>query len=554
MPPPHGSGPDEYEMVTSPKVLLPTSNKGAVVSSGPQFRGSGDAALPEPAWTISEDTSSQPASALEVVMKDAPEVAMKDAPEVVMKDAIEWEVPVNKTKATDRVRKYKHWYCCWGCCGFWGLSRGWRWTVGVLATLVLLAIIGGAVGGSVARNLLNSGPYWSGSGRTSTIDDAWEFSKLAALSWTDSANATRRAVFYQLEGALMLRLYHSGNQSWTPHNISADFAPQDLNVPNVKTATPLAVAATPPPPHRNSDVPFAAALYYMNMDNEIREVVSYDEDLAEWAYGEDHPPRTAADYTQLAAAADFCSTGCRDAFCYAYQDRDQRVLFACGDDWNNATRLDGAHPGGALALIPVAAAQSENDGGDGDGDNARPHELRLFHYTDTNVKMFRIRNDSSWDLGEQTVLSSLEPATEFFNNPAHGLLPPVVAAPSGADLADMFAFAIGGENRMVGVASWYNGTAGEWAERDRQVAFGGTSNSSADDSWANRLEAVAIAMDYDGSFYVAVVGWAITRHVWDPEVDPFALEPAEVIDISESTAPEKCPLEDDAPAARSSYA
>ncbi|RYO85286.1 hypothetical protein DL763_007168 [Monosporascus cannonballus] len=520
--PPHGSGPDEYEMDTSPKVLLPTSNNGAVVSSGPQLRGSGDAALPEPTWTTSEDTSSQPASAPE---------------QTAMKDPVAWEVPADGKKATGRGRKYKHWYCCW-CCGLCGLPRRWRWVVGVLTTLVLLAIIAGAVVGSVVRDMWHYRSYSGGSVRTSTVDKPWEFSKLAALSWTDGANATRRAVFYQIEGALMLRQYHSGNQSWTPHNISADFAPQNLNVPNVKPATPLAGAATPPPPRRSGDVPFSAALYYMNMDNEIREVVSNDEDLAVWRYGEDHPPRSVANYTQLAAAPDFCSTGCRNAFCYTYQDRDQRVMLACGDDWANATRLDGAHPGGALALIPVAAAAARSENGGGDSDDARPNELRLFHYTDTNVKMFRIRNDSSWDVGEESVLSSLEPATMYSGSAGYGpVLPQVVAAPSGADLAGMFAFALGGDHRQGGVASWYNGTGREWAERGRYVEFGGardSSDSSVDHYWTYSLEAAAIAMDHAGSFYAAVVrDWQVALYAWDPAVDPFALEPAGEIDISE---------------------
>ncbi|RYP78341.1 hypothetical protein DL771_000526 [Monosporascus sp. 5C6A] len=527
--PSHGSGPDDYEMLASPKVLLPTSNNGAVVSSGTQFRGSGGAAPPEPARTRSGDTSSQPASVPE---------------QVAMKEPIAWEVPANKKNATGRGRKYKHYYCCWGgCCGFCGLSRRWRWVVGVLATLVLIGIIVGAVMGSLARRLSYSS---SGSGRTQTIIDPWESSKLAALSWTDGANATRHAVFYQLEGALMLQLYHSRNQTWIPHNISADFAPQNLNVPNVKTATPLAVAATPPPPRRSGDVPFAAALYYMNMDNEIREVVSRDEDLAVWAYGEDHPPRSAANYTQLAAAADFCGAGCRDAFCYAYQDRDQTVMLACGDNWDNATRLDGAHPGGALALIPIAA-QSENGGGDGDGGNARPDELRLFHYTDTNVNMFRIRNDSSWDVEERPVFSSLEPATAYRDGDGavYMQLPEVVAAPSGRDLADMYAFAVTGASQQAGVVSWYNGTAGGWAERDRHVEFGGVRNFSADYYQTYYLEAAAIAMDHGGSLYVAVArDWQVARFAWDPEadpsaLDPFVLEPAGEIDISSRSAFER---------------
>ncbi|RYP14167.1 hypothetical protein DL765_006575 [Monosporascus sp. GIB2] len=519
--PPHGSGPNEYEMETSPKVLLPTSDNGAVVSSGPQFRGSGNAAPPEPTWTTSEDTPSQPASAQE---------------QAVMKDPIAWEVPADGKKAADRERKYKRWYYCWGCCGLCGLPRRWRWVVGVLATLVLLAIIASAVVGSVVGNMQYYGSNSGGSVGTSTVDDPLEFSKLAALSWTDGANATRRAVFYQFEGALMLQQYDSGVDWWMPHNISADFAPQNLNVPNVKPMSPLAVVATPPPPRRNGDVPFAAALYYMNMDNEIREVVSHDEDLAVWRYGDDHPPRSAADYTQLAAAPDFCSAGCRNAFCYTYQDRDQRVMLACGDDWANATRLDSVHPGSALALIPVAAAAAQSESGGGDSDNARPNELRLFHYTDTNVKMFRIRNDSSWDVEEKSILSSLEPATVYdISGDSRPVLPQVVAAPSGADLSDMLVLAVGGDRRQGGVASWYNGTGGEWAGRDRHIEFGvarDSSVSSVDQYQGYTLEVAAIAMDHAGSFYAAAAaGWEVVLYTWDPVVDPFALEPAGVINI-----------------------
>ncbi|RYP39341.1 hypothetical protein DL767_002252 [Monosporascus sp. MG133] len=76
---------------------------------------------------------------------------------------------------------------------------------------------------------------------------------------------------------------------------------------------------------------------------------------------------------------------------------------------------------------------------------------------------------------------------------------------------------------------------GEWAERDRQIEFGGARNSSADHYLTYTLEAAAIAMDHDGSSYVAVAGgWQIARYAWDPAVDPFALEPASEIDISET--------------------
>ncbi len=370
-----------FEMIRSSKILPPISSRGSLDNSGSNFPASSNAVLPEHAGT--------PDNALpECVWR--PEDHLPEP--VHDQDALQCiedqpRLSLNNTHGAEEQKKRR----CGRCCGCCGLSRKAKWIVGVITALVLIGVLAGGIVGGLIRQYDYSGSCGGVLEAGSPIRNREEASQIAALSWTDGSNATRRAVFYQVEGALMLRRWDpdpdagaKGGGSWVAHNISADFAPRNLNVPGARLGTPLAAAATPP----GAGVPFRAVLYYLNGDSQIRELVSGDDGgLTSWAYGDDHPSRSAASYTKISAAADFCAGedgGCRNAFCYAYQNLDQNIMIACSNDWDSSTTLGGAHPGGTLSLVPFA----EN--------KATSAELRLIYYTDTSVKMFSISGNSSY--------------------------------------------------------------------------------------------------------------------------------------------------------------
>lgn len=229
MPPPPpstmaGQGPDynDFEMITSPKVLLPARSDGTLVSSGPQFRGSGDASLPEHVGGGGGRPSSSLPERVAWKLEDNPSQATYNhsipAPQS-SEDRLEWEVPAKGVDDVERNSQKKKRRRCAGCCGFCGLPRKWKWTIGVVTTLVFLGVLaGGIAGGLMSRTYYNSSSYYDSDDFDTSRNPA-EAARLAALNWTDGANETRHAVFYQMQGALFLQQYYEANKSWVSHNI-----------------------------------------------------------------------------------------------------------------------------------------------------------------------------------------------------------------------------------------------------------------------------------------------------------------------------------------------
>lgn len=315
-----------------------------------------------------------------------------------------------------------------GCCG---LSRKATWVVGIIAAVVVVgAIVGGIAGGLASRNNRDSQGGGSDDDATdsdsSGNDDSSRYNttlvdtNIAAINFTDSSNATRRALFYQREaGSLWLSLSPSSedgngngnsttddannnnnnNTTWKQIDISAVFS--RIRNPDLYTApkngTPLAAAAIPPGEADFLGHPFAVGLYYLDEENRVRELVSYDGDgegpLEDWVVGgmQDYTFDAGDnDDSQLAVAPHFCADGCANAFCVAYQDRYQTLGVACGDAWDRPQTLETAYPGTSLAMVPFASDNGKNV--------TKANWMRLFWQRD-NTFLVLADNDGEWGIG-----------------------------------------------------------------------------------------------------------------------------------------------------------
>jgi hypothetical protein len=230
-------------------------------------------------------------------------------------------------------------------------------------------------------------------------------SKLAALNWTDEANIERRAVFYQLDGALFLSQTQSSSQnaSWTHLNISDQFVTDEGALAlNAREGTPLAVAATPWPAGVgapwDASLAFAVTLFYFDdINNQIRLLWSGAGNLSVWQEGGDWNEvaiSSVPETSQLAAVGYYCASGCQNSMCVAFQGDDATVQSSCSHafgEFSTPTSVTTASPNSSLALIPFAANYGFNVTYDS--------ELAVFFVNniDVNTVVFNHGNDGAWD-------------------------------------------------------------------------------------------------------------------------------------------------------------
>ena len=93
--------------------------------------------------------------------------------------------------------------------------------------------------------------------------------------------------------------------------------------------------------------------------------------------------------------------------------------------------------------------------------------------------------------------------------------------------SDIFALALADAYTPTASASLYVGANAAW-DKDNSVEFSGTNPDYSD--W-DVASPAGIAMDHDGSFYIAALRrYNITEYAWDLD-DPFVLKYVRVIDI-----------------------
>lgn len=279
-----------------------------------------------------------------------------------------------------------------------GLSRIASWCIVVgIALVVIGAIVGGVVGGltshhseSTASKDGTSTPTTNATGPTT---GPLAKSQLAAFNWTDSASTERRAVFYELDGALFLSQYFEGNKTWGAFNISATFDKSSTRL-HVKSGTPLAVAAWSTNVYNAATGAtgenFLLGLYFVDIENYLSEVNTRDEDLQTWNTGNLRGESILADDdSRLAAVAHICQD-CTNALCVGYQDTDRVVRWTNNTAWDAQYAMDQAYPGTGLAAIPFGGAN---------GNYSVANETRFFYDSNGAVEV-SIFNQFGFNLGK----------------------------------------------------------------------------------------------------------------------------------------------------------
>ncbi|KAE9368930.1 hypothetical protein N431DRAFT_547768 [Stipitochalara longipes BDJ] len=398
-------------------------------------------------------------------------------------------------------------YCC-------GMTKRMLW-VSVAASFVLLAVVvvGGVIGGlknarhNPANRLSETGANQQG---------PLSGSKLAALNWTDEDNIERHAVFYQMNGALFLSQAQSAgigsnqNASWTHLNISDQFVRDggDLAL-NPREGTPLAAAATPWQAGNSapwdSSLAFAVTLYYFNGNNQIRLIWSGAGNLSTWQEGGawvevaiSSPSATS----QMAAVGYYCSSGCLDSMCVAFQGDDATVQCSCSQAFGAfgiPSIITPAFPNSPLALIPFAADYGDNVTYDS--------ELAVFFLdnNEVNILVYNHDDDGAWDP------SSSASTTMTSQAQTNGTLPQIAASASDA-LANILAVSLTGDGNIT--AGWYQ-PATNWNSNQPSsfVNEGGNSTSSRPD-----LRLSAIAMNEDHRLYGLLAdGTGIVEYAWSSD-------------------------------------
>ncbi|KAG8156574.1 hypothetical protein KVR01_013525 [Diaporthe batatas] len=301
-----------------------------------------------------------------------------------------------------------------------GLRPAWFWTTAVLVVLLLIGATAGAVvGGMMRRQIKTSSPSPS----TSSAAKAELLgSQLSAVNWTDSTGAQRRAIFYQRNGTL--HVSHNaagvdGKRVWGELDIEAQFPAGAVGAMN---ATPL--AASFKSADAGKDMSFSAALYYLDTENNIRDLVSTADDLSTWSKGPLWGVTVAANpMSGLAAAAHMCAKGCLGDRIVVFQGTGGDLFAVNGPRWTEPpTRIVAANIGTPLALTQAAYVNGSSDDPPVQW-TAEQTQLRLYYHRAQNIDeyLFNDKTPLAWTPGFVGVASGLE------TDAARGL----AASPSG---------------------------------------------------------------------------------------------------------------------------
>lgn len=227
----------------------------------------------------------------------------------------------------------------------------------VLAAILMLVIV--AIVGAVTGTLLNRKPNPAPA----------PLSNLAAVNWTTAANVTVYVVFSQEPDGSLIAHRQEGNGDWARVNISQIFQDSGVHL-GIRTSTPLAATAISNPSKSTDPSVNELSLFYLTPSNNITQVVTHNDTLLEWDWGDIGPHSgvrlSTAPGSQISAAWQRCRNAtaeCGDGtLSLTFEDEHQNYLVANSTyNWTATVASNRLAANSSMALISMDYGGNASD-------------------------------------------------------------------------------------------------------------------------------------------------------------------------------------------------
>ncbi|KAK7984606.1 hypothetical protein PG989_012008 [Apiospora arundinis] len=236
---------------------------------------------------------------------------------------------------------------------------GWLNRRGQIVLVVILTLIITAIVGAVTGTLLNRKPS----------PPPALLSNLAAVNWTTAANVTVYVVFSQEADGSLIAHRQEGGGGWARVNISQIFRDSGVNL-GIRASTPLAATAISSPTKSHDLKINELSLFYLTPSNHITQIVTHNDTLQEWDWGDIGPHSgvrlSTAHGSQLSAAWQRCrnaTAGCGDGtLSLTFEDVHQNYLVANSTyNWTATVASNRLAANSSMALISMDFGGNASD-------------------------------------------------------------------------------------------------------------------------------------------------------------------------------------------------
>ncbi|KAK8137377.1 hypothetical protein PG984_005317 [Apiospora sp. TS-2023a] len=236
---------------------------------------------------------------------------------------------------------------------------GWLNRRGQIVLAAILMVIIVVIVGAVTATLVNRKPP----------PHPPPLSNLAAVNWTTAANVTIYVVFSQEDDGSLIAHRQQDGGGWTRVNISRIFQDSGVNL-GIRTSTPLAATAISSPAKSHDLSVNELSLFYLTPSNNITQIVTHNDTLLEWDWGDIGPHSgvriSTAPGSQLSASWQRCrnaTAGCGDGtLSLTFEDEHQNYLVANSTyNWTATVASNRLAANSSMALISMDYGGNASD-------------------------------------------------------------------------------------------------------------------------------------------------------------------------------------------------